>query len=154
MALPVLIAYAAYSAYSSYQQARLTNKQKELSAKAAELNAETAELEGNLALKVAILSQSQSRRQTDQLIGLQRATMASTGFAVDTGSFADVLESSIVMGELDAATILFEGELTKFRKFKEAEALRKEAAAIRRSKTNPGLAALGGGLGGLSSLGK
>ena len=152
MAVPIFaIAMAAYSAYSSYNQAQLSNKQKRMSAEAAELNAETAELEGDLAFKAAFQAQSQSRRQTEQLIGLQRASMSATGFAADTGSFSDIIESTVVMGEIDVATIMFEGELTRFRKRKEAEALREEAKALRKSETSPGLAGLGGALAGFAS---
>ena len=144
--IAVVAGVAAYSAYSSYRQAQLTNAQKRAQARVAEMNAETALLEGDLALKAALGLESESRRQTEQLIGAQRATMSATGFVVGEGSFADILESSVVLGEIDAAVIEFEGELTKFRKEKEARSLRAEARALRASQEDPAMAGLGGAL--------
>jgi len=148
MPIPIAIAIAAvaYSAYSSYRQSQLTNAQKRAEARIAEANAETAELEGDLALKTALSLESESRRQTKQLIGAQRAAMSASGFAVGEGSFGDIIESAAVIGELDAAAIMFEGEIAQFRKRKEAQSLRAKAKALRKSQTSPGLAGLGGGL--------
>lgn len=142
MPLPIGIAIPviAYSAYSSYRQAQITNAQKRAEARIAELNAETAELEGELALKMALSLESESRRQTEQLIGMQRAAMSVTGFAVGEGSFANIIESTAVIGELDAAAIMFEGEIAQFRKRKEARSLRFRAKALRKSQVAPGLA--------------
>ena len=154
MPIPIAIpiAIAAFSAFSSFQQTTITNKQKRAQARVAEMNADLAELEGDLALKNAFLAEAESRRQTKQLIGQQRATMSATGFAVGEGSFADILEVSAVFGEMDVAAIIFEGETIKFRKRLEAKSLRAEAKAIRESRADPGLAGLSGGLGAFTSL--
>ena len=148
MPIPIAvgIGVAAFSAYSSYRQAQITNAQKRAQARIAEANAETAELEGELALKAALSLESESRRQTKQLIGTQRAAMSATGFAVGEGSFADIIEVSAVIGELDAAAIMFEGEITQFRKRKEAQSLRAEARNLRRSQVDPGLAGITSGI--------
>ena len=148
MPIPVGLAIAAtaYSAYSSYQQTQISNSQKRAQARLAELNAETAELEGDLAIKASLRLESDSRRQTEQLIGTQRAAMSATGFAVGEGSFANIIESSIVLGEMDAAVILYEGELEKFRRQKEAESLRAQAENLRESQGDPLMAGITGGL--------
>lgn len=154
MPVPVALAVAAtaYSAYSSYRQTQIGNAQKEAQADVAEINADTAELEGDLALKAAIRLESDSRRNTAQLIGTQRAAMSASGFATGEGSFANILEVSTVLGEMDAATILYEGELTQYKKRKEAESLRQQASALRRSKGDPLKAGLSGGLSTAASL--
>jgi GH24 family phage-related lysozyme (muramidase) len=149
MAIPLAISVPviAASAYSSYRQAQLTNAQLRAQAATAEANAETALLEGDLALKAAISLESESRLQTEQLIGTQRAAMAATGFAVGEGSFGDILEASAVFGEIDAAVIQYESRLIKYRKEKEAESLRARARALRASQQEPGLAGITGALG-------
>jgi hypothetical protein len=110
------------------------------------MNAETAELEGDLAVKASIRLESESRRQTEQLIGLQRAQMSATGFAVGEGSFANVIEMSAVLGEMDAAVILYEGQLEKFRRQKEAQSLRAQAKTLRESQQDPLLAGITSGI--------
>ena len=153
MAIPlaVPIAITAISAFSSYRGAQASNAQKRANAAIATANAATARLEGDLALKSSFKIAKESRRQTAQLIGTQRAAMASTGFAVGEGSFGDLLEGSAVLGELDVATILFEGELIKFRKEKEARSLEKQAKALKGSQQDPLLAGFTGGLQGGAS---
>lgn len=150
--IAVVAVAAAYSAFSAYTKSQISNAQKREQARIAEANARTAELEGDLALKAAIGLESDSRRQTAQLIGLQRAAMSASGFAVGVGSFGDLIETSAVLGEMDAAVILFEGELEQFRKRREAESLRVQAANLRRGQSSPGLAGIGGGLSTFASL--
>jgi hypothetical protein len=154
MALPLSIpvAVAAFSAFSSFQQTTITNRQKRAQARVAELNADLALMEGDLALKTAFLAEAESRRRTKQLIGQQRATMAATGFAVGEGSFADIIETSAVLGDMEAAVIIFEGQVIKARKTLEAQSLRAEAKTLRESQADPGLAGLGAGLGSFTSL--
>lgn len=148
MPVPVALAaaYIGYSAFSSYRQAQITNAQRREQARIAEMNAETALLEGDLALKAARRLEHDSRRQTAQLIGTQRAQMTTTGFAAGEGSFGDILEGSAVLGEIDAMVIQYEGELVKFRKQREAQSLRAQARALRAGQQDPGLAGLAGGL--------
>lgn len=150
--LAVGIGVSAYSAYSSYRQTQISNSQKRAQARVASLNAETAELEGDLAIKAALRLESESRRQTEQLIGTQRAAMSATGFAVGEGSFASVIETSIVLGEMDAAVILYEGELEHFRRDKEAQSLRAQAKALKESQQDPLLAGITGGISSAASL--
>jgi hypothetical protein len=147
MAIPVAagVGIAAFSAYSSYRQTQLTNAQKRAEARTAEINAQTAEIEGDLALQNSIRLEADNRRQTKQLIGAQRAAMSATGFAVGEGSFANIIETSVVMGELDSAVILFEGELAQFRKRKEAQSLRAQARSLKASQQDPLLAGLTSG---------
>lgn len=154
MPVPIAAAVAitAYSAYSSYRGAQIGNAQKEAQADLAEANAETAELEGDLALKSAIRLQSESQRQTEQLIGTQIAAMSATGFAIGEGSFANIVEASAVLGAMDTNIILFEGEIAQFRKRKEAQSLRAQASNLRRSKTDPLSAGISGGLSAAASL--
>jgi hypothetical protein len=156
MAIPLAIpiAVAAFSAFSSFEQTKIANKQKRAQARVARMNADLAELEGDLALKTAFLAEAESRRRTKQLIGQQRATMAATGFAVGEGSFADIVEMSAVLGEVEAAAIIFEGQTVKFRKQLEARSLRAQAKSIEESRADPGLAGLGAGLSTFTSLAK
>ena len=154
MVLPVAVgaAITAYSAYSSYRQTQISNAQKRAQARVAAMNAETAEMEGDLAIKTSVRLESESRRQTSQLIGEQRAAMSATGFAVGEGSFANVIEGSVVLGEMDAAVILYEGELEKFRRQREAASLRAKAKALRDSQQDPAMAGIAGGLSAAASL--
>jgi len=148
MPIPVVAAVAitAYNAYSSYRQTQISNAQKRAQARIAAMNAETAEMEGDLAIKASIRLESDSRRQTEQLIGMQLAQMSATGFASGEGSFANIIEMSAVLGEMDAASILYEGQLEKFRRQKEAESLRAEAESLMESQQNPLLSGLTGAL--------
>lgn len=154
MPVPLVVSgtIVAYSAFSGYRQAQIGNAQKRAQAKIAEINAETAELEGDLALKAAFGIEHESRQQTKQLIGTQRAAMSGTGFAVGEGSFGDILETSAVLGEMDAMVIRFEGDITKFRKQKEARTLRSQARALKASQQDPILAGLGSALGSAASF--
>ena len=154
MPVPLAIgaAIVVWGAYSGYRQAQLGNAQKRQQAAIAEMNADTAELEGDLALKSGFRLEHESRRQTAQLIGVQRGAMASSGFAVGEGSFGDILEGTAVLGEVDAMVIQYESELIKFRKQREAAGFREQAEGLRESQQDPFLAALGGGLGGASSF--
>jgi hypothetical protein len=52
-----------------------------------------------------MIDSDQSRVQTQQAIGTQRAAMASNGGVVDTGSNAIIQQDTAQLGELDALTI-------------------------------------------------
>lgn len=93
------------SAYGSYQQGQAMAGQAEYQAAVArnnqiiaERNAQDAELRGGL-------SEDQQRRQTAQLKGRQRASLASNGVVIDEGSALDITSDTAAFGEFDALTI-------------------------------------------------
>lgn len=147
MAIPLIFSLAAYQGYTAYRQAQLQNTQIRYRARVAEQNAAIVRQEGDLARQVALRLEAGSRRQTDQLLGVQRAKMAGSGFVVGEGSFGDILDATAILGEADALAIQYEGELAQFRKEREARGLEAEARALRRAQISPGLAALTGFLG-------
>lgn len=147
MAIPALLALSAFQGYTAFRQTQIQNTQLRYRARIAEQNAGIVRQEGNLARTLAFRIEEQSRGQTDQLLGVQRAKMAGSGFVVGEGSFGDILDATAILGEADALAIQYEGELEQFRKEMEALSLEEEARALRRSQADPFLSGLTGVLG-------
>jgi hypothetical protein len=137
-----MLGLATYQGYAAYRQAQTSNMQTRYRAGIAEKNAAIVRQEGRLARDMALRLEADSRRQTDQLLGVQRAKMGASGFVVGEGSFGDILDATALLGEADALAIQYEGELEEFRKEREARALEAEARALRRAQIAPGMAAL------------
>lgn len=136
-----------FQGYASYRQTQIQNAQLRYRARVAKANASLARQEGDLAVRFAKRLEGQTRRQTDLLLGEERAAMAASGFVVGAGSFGDVLDTTAFLGEIDALTIEFEGEIEKFRKEQEARGFEGEARALRSGQADPGLAFISGFLG-------
>jgi type II secretory pathway component PulJ len=137
MAAPALIALGAIQGFAAFQQTATQNKQLRYRALIARRNAKIARTEGKIARDISRLVSADSRRQTDQLLGFQRSKMAASGFVVGEGSFGDILDTTAVLGEIDALTILYEGELEQFRREQEARALEAESRALKGAQTDP-----------------
>jgi len=68
-------------------------------------NAQTEQAKADEAIRIGAIDEERQRTQTKQIMGEQRAGMASTGLEVDSGSFGDILADTAKFGELDAQTI-------------------------------------------------
>lgn|SRR5512146_521159 len=68
-------------------------------------NAQIADYQAQDALDRGVINERLSRRQTKQVIGSQRASLASQGVDVNKGSALDVQADAAYLGELDALTI-------------------------------------------------
>jgi len=146
------------SAFSAYQQAEIQNRLAAYSASAARLNADLARRDGDFAFKAALKDEKKHRDQLQQFIGSQRARMGASGFSVESASFEDTIDTSAVLGELDALAIRYEGELAQWRAQQEARLLEFQADVAETTKTSPFLAAgtslLGSGARGISFFGR
>ena len=99
MCAPVVIgmmALAAVSqAYSAKQSAKSQANLARFNAKVSRLSARDAMLRGEVA-------QHRQRQKTAILAGRQKSLIAAGGADVDLGSAADVIQSTLVLGEIDA----------------------------------------------------
>lgn len=147
MAVQALLLLSAFQGYTSFRQAQQQNQQLRFQALIAEQNAGIARREGRLAREVAFRVEIDSRRQTEQLLGIQRTKMAASGFVVGEGTFGVLLDETAILGEADALAIQYEGELEQFRKEREAVGLEQRAGALRASTVDPFLVGATGFLG-------
>lgn len=68
-------------------------------------NAQLAELQAQDAIERGQVEETKSRRQTEQVIGRQRVSLAAQGVDINKGSALDVQADAAYLGELDALTI-------------------------------------------------
>lgn len=68
-------------------------------------NAQIADWQAQDALDRGVVNERTMRRQTKQVIGSQRASLASQGVDINKGSALDVQADAAYLGELDALTI-------------------------------------------------
>lgn len=97
-ALAVVAGGTAMSAYGQMKSGSDTNKLFQQNSQIAEYQAQDAEARGKVSEKL-------SRRQTEQVIGAQRTSLAGQGVDVNRGSALDVQADAAYLGELDALTI-------------------------------------------------
>lgn len=135
-ALAAVVMSAVGTVYSADQQAKAANAE----ADQAELNAITARQQGNAA-------EEQARRQRTQMLGLQRASAAESGFDPNTGSLATLQIKSAGETELDALTARYQGTMQGMGLQQQAAGLRSQAGAIRTSGTLSAFGQLVGGAG-------
>jgi hypothetical protein len=95
---------AASSAYSAWQSAKFQKKQLANEAELAEINARVAEQGAESALIAGQKQESAIRSRTAQIKSAQRAGLGASGVDLGTGSAANLLTSTDVMGEIDANT--------------------------------------------------
>jgi hypothetical protein len=81
------------------------HKQGEYAEKTAEYNAKVSEQQAQQATEAGATEEQQHRQKVVQFEASQRAAMASSGALVDSGSFGDVLDTTVKTGEMDALTI-------------------------------------------------
>ncbi len=96
---------AAMGAVGSYYSASNARRNLQTSANVADINARTAELGAQSALAQGERAQQRTKLQTAQLKSTQRAGLAANGVDLGEGSAAQILTSTDVMGEIDAATV-------------------------------------------------
>lgn len=92
-------------AAGAYQASSAQKASANAQATIARNNAQVGQWQAQDALKRGDEAVSGANRKTDQILGRQRAAMASNGLDLSTGSTANILEDSQVFGEIDAATI-------------------------------------------------
>lgn len=68
-------------------------------------NAQIADLQAQDAIERGAVQEKMQRRQTEQVIGSQRTSLAAQGVDVNKGSAMDVQADAAYLGELDALTI-------------------------------------------------
>ena len=104
----------------------------------ANANADYADVQARDAIRRGRREESDRRRATRQLVGRQRASLAARGVDITEGSPLEILVSTELMGELDAATI-------RENAAREAEGHRTVARNYRTEagSTNPFLSATG-----------
>lgn len=108
--------------YSADQQAKAANAE----ADQAELNAITARQQGGAAEEAA-------RRKRTQMLGLQRAAAAESGFDPNTGSLKTLQVKSAGETELDALTARYTGTMQGLGLQQQAAGLRSQASNTRTS---------------------
>lgn len=89
---------AGINAYGQYKQGQYAQD-------VANYNAKVGEQQAQLELEAGASQEEMQRRQIRQAMGSQRAAMAASGAVVDTGSFGDILDETLYMGEADAQAI-------------------------------------------------
>ena len=100
----ISIASAIFGVVSSLSQASSQQK-------LAERNAQIAEQQGVQIGQEAAFEEGIKRSETQRLKASQRAAQGAAGGGVDTGSNLLVLEETATLGELDALTIRYRGDV-------------------------------------------
>lgn len=100
--LGMSMAGSALSAYSAWQSAKFQRDQIGAQAEIADLNAELATRGAESALIAGQKQESAIRSRTGQVKAAQRAAMGASGVDLGTGSAANILTSTDLMGEIDA----------------------------------------------------
>jgi hypothetical protein len=113
---------AAAAVYQAEQQAKVANADAEQS----ELNAIAARQQGAAA-------EEAQRRRNAQMLGLQRAAAAESGFDPNTGSLAMLQIKSAGETELDALTARYQGTMQGLGLQQQANSLRSQAKNTRTS---------------------
>lgn len=149
-ALPMMAAGVGLSAAGSYNQAAAQKGALNYDAIVNENNAQIAQYQAQVAQTVGARQEQNSRLQTADLYGAQRAGMAANGVALDQGSASDVLTSTRMMGERDALTIRDNTAQRVWEDQQQASNFRARANASRAaaSSVNPLLAGASSLLGG------
>jgi len=93
------------SAISAYGQASLSRDAYAFQAEIAAFNSRIADMKARYAKQAGIQQEVQHRLKVGQLKGKQRSALASGNIDITSGTAARVLDSTDVMGEIDAITI-------------------------------------------------
>lgn len=88
-----------FNAYASYEQGKYLDKVSKVNAGISNAAADDALVRGSLAA-------DEQRKQTQQVIGSQRAGYAAGNIDVNTGTAGQVQNDTAALGELDALTIM------------------------------------------------
>lgn len=96
---------ALMGAYSAYQSASAQKAAANAQAQIATNNAKAAGWAAKDATDQGETAVMDSNRKTDQMLGTQRAALASSGVLLTGGSASNILEDTQVFGQIDANTI-------------------------------------------------
>lgn len=110
MCSPTAIAVASLigtgvTAFGQIRAANAAAAESEFKSAVATNNANIANTNANLALERGREDVADKRRETSQLIGLQRAQLAGAGFDVSGGSSIEILTDTAVLGDVDVLRI-------------------------------------------------
>jgi hypothetical protein len=157
--LPVIAAVASIAgtglaAVGAIQQGNAARAAATYNAAVAENNAIVARQNAKLALSESNAEEQGVRRRTAQQLGTAGAAIGASGITQE-GSALDVLEETVALGELDALTVRWQGDL-KARNFEQQARGYQSSAELERmsgraAKTNSIFSAAGTLLSGLSS---
>ena len=134
---------AAMSAAGAASSANAQNKQAEYNAQVAQNNALMARQEGLYARTQAERNAGGQHKQTERLIGAQRARQGASGVVVDSGSTADVVQDTADTGAREAAALLQQGDTEAWRAENKARSFDAEYAQAKSSKVSVGSAVAG-----------
>lgn len=100
-----LVASVLVSAYGAYSQGQAASAAASAQAQQAENNARVAEQQAQDAGQRGAIAEQNQRRQTQQMLGQQRAGFGASGLDMASGSSLDVLGDTAMMGEWDALSV-------------------------------------------------
>ncbi len=129
---------AGVSAYSASESAKAGNKQADYNTKVAENNALMARQEGAYAQANAMRNSMEKRKETDRLIGAQRAKQGASGVVVDSGTAGEVTMDAAAEGEREAMALLQQGDVEAWRAENQARGHESQGALAQTSKVNVG----------------
>lgn len=134
----------ASSVYSSWQSAKFQKQQLANEAELADINAKIAEQGAETATIAGQKQESAIRSRTAQVKSSQRAGLAASGVDLGTGSAANVLTTTDVMGEMDANTAAINTLMSAWGYRTQASNFRSSAAMSRANSSaiSPGSAAV------------
>ena len=96
---------AAAGAANAYSQAQAAKSEGEYQNQLAQLNSKMADYQAADAIKRGDKEAQDKLRQTNQMVGKQRAMAAASGVAADAGSVLEIQQDTASLGILDAMTI-------------------------------------------------
>ena len=144
---------AGLSLYQGYAQGQAAKAQAEAQAQAMEQNAKFARAQGHDAIERGGQEELKHRRNMAKHLATQRASLATTGIDINSGSALDVRNASISEGEYDAETIRFNAARERWGYINKAENLEAQAAGTRAQGKQVARNALFGGIAGAAMTG-
>lgn len=147
---------AGMSAMGAYNQASAQKATLGYEAAVAQNNATVSDYQAQQALLIGAQQEQQSRLQTAQMFGTQRASMAANGIDLGQGTATDILTTTKHMGEVDALTIRDNAARQAWAAKVQAQNYLNNAAADRASASaiNPTIAGLTSLIGGATGVAK
>ena len=102
-----LVAGMVLTAASGYHAADSAKKVGEYEQQVAEQNAERAEFQEAQARTIGSINEERARQRAQQMVGKQRAALASTGADLSSGTALDLVSETALFGEEDALMTRF-----------------------------------------------
>ena len=138
---------AGLSLYQGYAAGQAAEAQANAQAAAMETNANNSRIMAHDSIERGSLEELKLRRQLAQHKGNQRATLATQGIDINSGSALDAQQASITEGEHDAEVIRFNAARQRWGYINQAENLGAQASNTRAMGKSAARNALFGGLG-------